>query len=185
MLEWRAVCAERCTYGSGRRSREIAQAYALLLTLLPMAKGFVYLVAVVDWSTRRVLAWRVLIIMDVQFCLDAVADARSQYEPPDFMNTDQGSQFMSHAFTELIKAQGIRLSRDSRGAWRDNIFVERLWRSVKYEEVYLHAYESVAAAHAGLTRYFRFYNSRRPHSSHGGKTPDQKYVDNPLPIKAA
>lgn len=161
------------------------QVWAMNITYSPQTKGFVYLVAVVDWSTRRVLAWRVLIIMDVQFCLDAVADARSQYEPPDFMNTDQGSQFMSHAFTELIKAQGIRLSRDSRGAWRDNIFVERLWRSVKYEEVYLHAYESVAAAHAGLTRYFRFYNSRRPHSSHGGKTPDQKYVDNPLPIKAA
>ena len=185
MLEWRAVCAERCTYGSGRRSREIAQAYALLLTLLPMAKGFVYLVAVVDWSTRRVLAWRVSITMDVQFCLDPVADALSQYEPPDVMNTDQGSQFTSHAFTELIKAQGIRLSMDSRGAWRDNIFVERLWRSVKYEEVYLHAYESVAAARAGLTRYFRFYNSRRSHSSHGGKTPDQQYVDNPRPIKAA
>ncbi len=148
------------------------QVWAMEGTSIPMAKGFVYLVAVVDWATRRVLAWRLSITMDVQFCLDAVEDALSRYAPPDIMNTDQGSQFTSHAFTELIKAQGIRLSMDGRGAWRDNIFVERLWRSVKYEEVYLQAYDSVSAARVGLARYFQFYNSRRPHSGLTGQTPD-------------
>ncbi len=163
----------------------VNQVWAMDITYIPLAKGFVYLVAVVDWSTRRVLAWRLSITMDVQFCLDAVADAFSQYGTPDIMNTDQGSQFTSHAFTECIKAQGIRLSMDSRGAWRDNIFVERLWRSVKYEEVYLHAYESVAAARTGLTRYFQFYNSRRPHSSLAGQTPDQVYFQQPPQPRAA
>ena len=161
------------------------QVWAMDITYIPLAKGFVYLVAVVDWATRRVLAWRLSITMDVQFCLDAVEDALSQSTAPAIMNTDQGSQFTSQAFTELLKAQGIRLSMDGRGAWRDNIFVERLWRSVKYEEVYLRAYESVSAARAGLTRYFQFYNSRRPHASLGGQTPDQRYFDNPLPSKAA
>ena len=115
------------------------QAWAMDITYIPMAKGFVYLVAVVDWYTRRVLAWRLSITMDVQFCLEAVEDAVGHYGKPEIMNTDQGSQFTSHAFTGGLKAQGIRLSMDGRGAWRDNIFVERLWRSVKYEEVYLHA----------------------------------------------
>jgi putative transposase len=161
------------------------QVWAMDITYIPLAKGFVYLVAVVDWHTRRVLAWRVSITLDVQFCLEAVEEALARYGSPDIMNTDQGSQFTSDAFTGFIKAHRIRLSMDGRGAWRDNIFVERLWRSVKYEEVYLHAYESVSLARAGLTRYFQFYNSRRPHSSLGRQTPDQKYFDNPLPSKAA
>ena len=161
------------------------QVWAMDVTYIPMAKGFVYLVAVVDWYTRRVLAWRVSIPMDVQFCLDAVEDAFSRHGNPDIMNTDQGSQFTSHAFTERLKAQGIRLSMDGRGAWCDNIFVERLWRSVKYEEVYLHAYESVSAARAGLTRYFQFYNSRRPHSSLAGQTPDQVYFQQQPQPRAA
>jgi putative transposase len=151
------------------------QVWAMDVTYIPMAKGFVYLVAVVDWYTRRVLAWRLSITMDVQFCLEAVEDAMTCYGKPAIMNTDQGSQFTSYAFTECLKAQGIRLSMDGRGAWRDNIFVERLWRSVKYEEVYLQAYESVAAARAGLARYFQFYNSRRPHAGLAGQTPDQVY----------
>jgi putative transposase len=161
------------------------QVWAMDVTYIPMAKGFVYLVAVVDWCTRRVLAWRVSITMDAQFCLDAVEDALSRYGKPEIMNTDQGSQFTSHAFTELLKTQGIRLSMDGRGAWRDNIFVERLWRSVKYEEVYLHAYDSVSAARRGLQRYFQFYNGRRPHSSLAGKTPDDRYFqDQPQPRAA-
>ena len=153
--------------------------WAMDITYIPLAKGFVYLVAVVDWATRRVLAWRLSITMDVPFCLEAIEEGIAQYGMPDIVNTDQGSQFTSHAFTERLKARGIRLSMDGRGAWRDNIFVERLWRTVKYEEVYLHAYESVSVARAGLTRYFRFYNSRRPHSSLGRQTPDQKYFDPP------
>ena len=159
--------------------------WAMDVTYIPMAKGFVYLVAVVDWATRRVLAWRVSITMDVQFCLDAVEEAIARYGRPEIVNTDQGSQFTSHAFTGLLKAQGIRLSMDGRGAWRDNIFVERLWRSVKYEEVYLHAYASVSAARAGIDRYFQFYNSRRPHSSLAGQTPDQVYFHSPPQTKAA
>ena len=154
------------------------QVWAMDVTYIPMAKGFVYLVAVVDWYTRRVLSWQISITMDVQFCLDAVEEALVRWGSPAIMNTDQGSQFTSHAFTAFLKAHGIRLSMDGRGAWRDNIFVERLWRSVKYEEVYLHAYESVSAARAGIDRYFQFYNERRPHSSLGGQTPDQMYFDN-------
>ncbi len=161
------------------------QVWAMDITYIPLAKGFVYLVAVVDWSTRRVLAWRVSIMMDVQFCLEAVEEALSRYGKPNILNTDQGSQFTSHSFTEWLKAQGIRLSMDGRGAWRDNIFVERLWRTVKYEEVYLHAYESVSAARTGIDRYFQFYNSRRPHSSLAERTPDQVYFQQLPQLQAA
>jgi putative transposase len=159
--------------------------WAMDVTYVPMAKGFVYLVAVVDWATRRVLAWRVSITMDVQFCLDAVEEAIERYGRPEIMNTDQGSQFTSHGFTGLLKTQGIRISMDGRGAWRDNVFVERLWRSVKYEEVYLYAYDSVAEARAGLARYFQFYNSRRPHSSLAGQTPDHVYFQSQPQPRAA
>ncbi|GJL55934.1 MAG: transposase [Nitrospirales bacterium] len=161
------------------------QVWAMDITYIPLAKGFVYLVAVVDWYTRRVLAWRVSITMDVQFCLEAVEEALSRYGNPDILNTDQGAQFTSHSFTEWVKAQGIRLSMDGRGAWRDNIFVERLWRTVKYEEVYLHAYESVPAARTGIDRYFQFYNSRRPHSSLAERTPDQVYFQQLPQLQAA
>jgi len=151
------------------------QVWAMDITYLPMARGFVYLAAVVDWFTRRVLSWKVSTTMDVHFCLEAVEEAMANYGTPDVMNTDQGSQFTSQAFTGLLKENGIRISMDGKGAWRDNVFVERLWRSVKYEEVYLHAYGSVSSARAGLDRYFRFYNSRRPHSSLDRQTPDQVY----------
>ena len=157
------------------------QVWAMDITYLPMAKGFVYLAAVVDWFTRRVLSWKVSITMDVHFCLEAVEEAISKYGTPEIMNTDQGSQFTSQAFTGLLKDNGIQISMDGKGSWRDNVFVERLWRSVKYEEVYLHAYNSVSDARAGLNSYFRFYNTRRPHSSLDGQTPDQVYF-NLLPL---
>jgi putative transposase len=161
------------------------QAWAMDITYIPMARGFVYLAAVLDWYSRRVLAWKVSTTMDVHFCLEAVEEAIANYGTPEIMNTDQGSQFTSQAFTGLLKENDIRISMDGKGAWRDNVFVERLWRSVKYEEVYLHAYGSVSSARAGLDRYFRFYNTRRPHSSLDRKTPDQVYFESLPQIMAA
>jgi len=153
------------------------QVWAMDITYIPMARGFVYLAAVVDWSTRRVLAWRISITMDVHFCLEAVEEAIQRYGTPEIMNTDQGSQFTSRAFVGLMKEHEIRISMDGKNSWRDNVFVERLWRSVKYEDIYLKAYESVSAVRAGLSKYFNFYNSRRPHSSLDGRTPDQVYYN--------
>jgi len=153
------------------------QVCAMDLTYIPMARGFVYLVAVVDWFTRRVLSWNVSITMDVHFCLEAVEEAISQYGTPEIMNTDQGSQFTSLAFTKLMKNQDIRISMDCKGAWRDNIFVERLWRTIKYEDIYLRAYGTISEVGKGLNRYISFYNSRRPHSSRKEQTPDQVYFD--------
>ena len=161
------------------------QVWAMDITYLPMARGFVYLAAVVDWYSRRVLAWKVSTTMDTHFCLEAVEEAMANYGTPEIMNTDQGSQFTSQAFTGLLKENDIRISMDGKGAWRDNVFVERLWRSVKYEEVYLHAYDSVSSARAGLDRYFRFYNGRRPHSSLDRQTPDQVYFESLPQILAA
>lgn len=151
------------------------QVWAMDITYIPMARGFVYLAAVVDWFTRRVLSWKVSITMDAHFCREAVEEAMDRYGVPEIMNTDQGSQFTSQAFISLMKAHDIRISMDGKGSWRDNVFVERLWRSVKYEDVYLRAYESVSAVRTGLNRYFNFYNGRRPHSSLDGQTPDQVY----------
>ncbi len=161
------------------------QVWAMDITYIPIARGFVYLAAVVDWYTRRTLSWKVSITMDTHFCLEAVEDTLAQYGTPEIMNTDQGSQFTSQAFTELLKKNDIRISMDGKGSWRDNVFVERLWRSVKYEDIYLRAYESAAAVRAGLKRYFNFYNRRRPHSSLDGRTPDQVYFDMLPQIKAA
>ncbi len=161
------------------------QAWAMDITYIPMARGFVYLAAVVDWYSRRVLSWKVSTTMDVYFCLEAVEEAMEHHGKPEIMNTDQGSQFTSQAFTGLLKENGIQISMDGKGAWRDNVFIERLWRSLKYEEVYLHAYDTVSAAKAGLDRYFRFYNNRRPHSSLDRQTPDQFYYESlPLPMAA-
>jgi putative transposase len=160
------------------------QVWAMDITYIPMARGFVYLAAVVDWYSRRVLAWKVSNTMDVHFCLEAVEEALEKHGNPEIMNTDQGSQFTSLAFTQLLKDNDIRISMDGKGAWRDNVFVERLWRSVKYEEVYLHAYDTVSAVRGGLGRYFRFYNSRRPHSRLDRQTPDQVYFES-LPQKLA
>ena len=160
------------------------QVWAMDITYIPMAKGFVYLAAVIDWHTRRVLAWRVSISMETSFCIDAVEDALHRYGKPEIFNTDQGSQFTSLAFTDLLKQNGIAISMDGRGCWRDNVFVERLWKSVKYEEVYLHAYDSVSHAKASLGRHLDFYNTRRPHSSLDRKTPDQIYFQS-LPLAMA
>ena len=160
------------------------QVWAMDITYIPMARGFVYLAAVVDWFSRRVLSWRLSIIMDTAFCLEAVEEALARYGRPAIFNTDQGSQFTSAAFTGLLLANGIAISMDGRGAWRDNVFVERLWRSVKYEEVYLRAYDGVAEARALIGRYMSFYNGRRPHSSLDWRTPDRAYFDG-LPQLAA
>lgn len=151
------------------------QVWAMDLTYLPMRHGFLYLIAVLDWATRRVLAWRLSNTLTVDGCLDALEAALRAHGCPGILNTDQGSQFTSTAFVDLVQQHGIALSMDGRGAWRDNLFVERLWKSVKYEEVYLHAYDSVAEAHHGLARYFTFYNSGRPHAALDGRTPDMVY----------
>jgi len=153
------------------------QVWAMDITYIPMARGFVYLAAVVDWYTRRVLSWRISITMDVHFCLEAVEEAMQRHGAPEIMNTDQGSQFTSQTFIGLMKGHDIQISMDGKNSWRDNVFVERLWRSVKYEDVYLRAYETVSAVRTGLNRYFNFYNGRRPHSSLDGRTPDQVYYN--------
>ena len=152
------------------------QAWAMDITYIPMARGFVDLAVVMDWFSRKVLAWRLSITMDTAFCVEAVEEALERYGAPDIFNTDQGSQFTSEAFTGLLKEAGIRISMDGRGSGRDNVFIERLWRSVKYEEVYLRAYETVSEARVRIGRYFEFYNSGRPHSSLGRMTPDQFYT---------
>ena len=154
------------------------------ITYVPMARGFVYLAAVVDWFSRRVLAWRVSITMEVDFCLAAVAEALAKYGGTAMFNTDQGSQFTSAEFTGLLLENGISISMDGRGAWRDNVFVERLWRSVKYEEIYLRAYGSVDEARSSIGRYLTFYNGKRPHSSLDARTPDQAYFVH-LPLAEA
>src|SRR5947209_5561586 len=152
---------------------------------IPMARGFVYLAAVVDWFSRRVLAWRLSITMAVDFCLEAVEEALAKYGRAEIFNTDQGSQFTSAVFTSLLLENKITISMDGRGSWRDNVFVERLWRSVKYEEVYLRAYESVDDARASLGRYLDFYNRKRPHSSLDARPPDHAYFNHaPQPAAA-
>ena len=141
------------------------QVWAMDITYIPMAKGFVYLTVVLDWFSRRVLAWRMSITMEAAFCVDALEEALARYGKPEIFNTDQGSQFTGTAFTGMLAKNDIRISMDGKGAWRDNVFVERLWRTIKYEEVYLHAYESVSEARGGIGRYLDLYNHRRPHSS--------------------
>jgi putative transposase len=160
------------------------QVWAMDLTYIPMARGFVYLAAVVDWFSRRVLAWRLSITMEAAFCIEALEEALVRYGRPEIFNTDQGSQFTSHDFTSVLSKNSIAISMDGKGAWRDNVFVERLWRSIKYEEVYLKAYDSVSEARASIGRYLTFYNGQRPHSSLGRRTPDQAYFTQ-LPLSAA
>lgn len=156
------------------------QVWAMDITYIPMARGFVYLAAVIDWFSRRVLSWRLSITMQADFCIEAVEEALARFGKPEIFNTDQGSQFTSIDFTTVLLAKGIKISMDGKGAWRDNVFVERLWKSVKYEEVYLPAYETVSHARASIGRYLDFYNGRRPHSRLGGKMPDQTYFNQPL-----
>ena len=151
------------------------QVWAMDITYIPMARGFVYLAVVLDWFSRRVLSWRVSITMEAAFCVETLEDALAKHGRPEIFNTDQGSQFTGEAFIGVLASNGIAISMDGKGAWRDNVFVERLWRSVKYEEVYLRAYGSVAEARCSIGRYLDFYNRRRPHSSLDGMTPDQAY----------
>jgi putative transposase len=151
---------------------------------IPMARGFVYLAAVVDVFSRRVLAHRVSTTMEADFCIEALEEALAKRGKPDIFNSDQGSQFTSVDFTGVLLKHGVAISMDGRGAWRDNVFVERLWRSVKYEEVYLRAYDSVSEARSSIGRYLAFYNRRRPHSSLDRRTPDEAYFT-PSPIAAA
>ncbi len=151
------------------------QVWAMDITYIPMARGFVYLAVVLDWFSRRVLSWRVSITMEAAFCVETLEEALVKHGKPEIFNTDQGSQFTGTAFTGVLAKNEIAISMDGKGAWRDNVFVERLWRSVKYEEVYLHAYDSVSDARTRIGCYLNLYNRRRPHSSLDDKTPDQAY----------
>src|SRR6202795_1396498 len=178
------------------------QVWAMDITYIPMARAFSYLAVVPDWFSRRVLSWlvfpalvldlfsrrvlswRISITMEAAFCVETLEDALARHGKPDIFNTDQGSQFTGAAFTGVLIKNGIAISMDGKGAWRDNVFVERLWRSVKYEEVYLRAYDTASEARASIGRYFDFYNCRRPHSSLDGTTPDHAYFT-PLPLRMA
>ncbi len=151
------------------------QVWAADIVYIPMAKGFMYLVAIMDWYTRKVLSWRLSNTMDTDFCVEALEEALSRFGAPEIFNTDQGAQFTAEAFTGALKAHGIVISMDGKGRWRDNVFVERLWRSVKYEDIYLRAYETPGALQRGLDQYFRFYNTRRRHTALNRRTPDAVY----------
>jgi len=158
--------------------------WATDITYIPMARGFVYLAAVMDRFARRVLAWRLSNTMEASFCIDAVEEAIARYGCPQIFNTDQGSQFTSAEFTSVLINNGISISMDGKGAWRDNVFVERFWRTIKYEQVYLHAYDGVGEARQSIDCYIAFYNTRRPHAALDGRTPDQAYFE-PLPLRTA
>jgi putative transposase len=160
------------------RGMEITRAnhvWATDISYIPMAKGFCYLVAIMDWASRRVLAWRLSNTLDTSFCTEALEEAIARFGLPEIFNTDQGSQFTSEAFTGILNAHGISISMDGKGRWVDNVFVERLWRSVKYEEVHLKAYSSIAEARHELAKYFEFYNQRRRHQGLDERTPDEVY----------
>jgi putative transposase len=161
------------------------QVWAADICYIPMAKGFMYLVAIMDWHSRRVLSWRVSNTLEPDFCIAALEEALARYGTPEIFNTDQGAQFTAPAFTDVLKSEGVNISMDGKGRWLDNVFVERLWRSVKYEDVYLRAYETPAALGVGLTRYFDFYNTRRRHSALDRRTPDAVYFQQPMPMMAA
>ena len=157
------------------------QVWCADITYIPLARGFLYLVAIMDWSSRTVLAWRLSNTMDVQFCVDALDEALGRYGAPEIFNTDQGSQLTSWAWTQRLRGTGIRISMDGRGRFLDNIFIERLWRSLKYECVYLHAFSGGRDARNGIGKWVDFYNNFRPHSAHGGATPASVYRDR-LPV---
>ena len=158
------------------------QVWSTDITYIPMARGFVYLCAVMDWFARRILAWRLSNTMEAAFCVEVLEDALAKHGRPDIFNSDQGSQFSGMAFTSVLIKNEIAISMDGKGAWRDNVFVERFWRSIKYEEVYLKAYEDVPEARQSIGRYIDFYNARRPHTALDRRTPDQAYF-NPLPLR--
>ena len=156
------------------------QVWSTDITYIPMARGFVYLVAIMDWNSRKVLSWRLSNSMDTSFCIEALEDAITQYGTPEIFNTDQGSQFTSDAFTQVLKNAEIKISMDGKGRWVDNVFIERLWRSLKYEDVYLKAYESVKEAKISISNYLDFYNSERTHQSLDKYTPDEVYFNKPM-----
>lgn len=162
------------------------QVWAADISYIPMERGFLYLFAIIDWATRRILAWRLSNTLTTDFCIEAVREAVARYGKPEIFNTDQGSQFTDGDFVALIREElGIKLSMDGKGCWRDNVFIERFWRSLKYEEVYLHAYASTSEARSGIGRYIAFYNGERPHSALDGATPDAAYFTSPAVALAA
>lgn len=155
------------------------------ITYIPMRKGFVYLVAIMDWHSRKVLSWRLSNSMNADFCVEALEEALETYEQPAIFNTDQGSQFTSEEFTNVLKERQIKISMDGKGRWIDNVFIERLWRTLKYEEVYLHAYDTIRLAKQRMATWFNEYNQKRRHSSLDRKTPDQVYYDLPSNLPKA
>ena len=161
------------------------QVWAADITYIPIGRGFLYLVAIMDWASRAVLSWRLSNTMDDSFCVEALEEALARFGKPEIFNTDQGSQFTSAAFTGTLAAAGVRISMDGRDRWMDNVFIERLWRSVKYEEIYLHAYATPREVTIALTRYFRFYNERRVHQNLDYRTPDEMYFGTGKMEKAA
>ncbi|WP_438268900.1 IS3 family transposase [Paraburkholderia youngii] len=169
----------------GMKIARANQVFALDTTYIPMARGFVYLTAVVDWASRKILAHRVAITLEASHAVEALEEAFVRYGLPDIVNTDQGSQFTAGAFTDAVLSRQVRLSMDGKGAWRDNVFVERVWRSIKYEEVYLKAYESVSHARRSIGEYIELYNRKRPHSSLADQTPDEAYFATLPAIKSA
>jgi len=147
------------------------QVWCADITYLPMRRGFLYLVAIMDWASRRVLAWRLSNSMDAEFCIEALEEAMARHGRPEIFNTDQGSQFTTPRFTDLLTEAGVKVSMDGKGRWMDNVFIERLWRSLKYECVYLRAFETGSEARAGVGKWIAYYNAERPHSALGGRTP--------------
>ena len=159
----------------GLRIERPDQVWCSDITYIPMRRGFLYLVAVMDWATRKLLSWRLSNTLEAEFCIAALEEALARYGRPDIFNTDQGSQFTSPLFVEVLTGAGVRVSMYGRGRWMDNVFIERLWRSLKYECVYLHAFETGSELRAGLTRWIGYYNGQRPHSALAGRTPDEAY----------
>lgn len=157
------------------------QAWCADITYLPMRRGFLYLVAIMDWASRKVLSWRLSNTLDTDFCVTALEEALTRYGTPEIFNTDQGSQFTSEAFTAVLEDASIRISMDGKGRWMDNVMIERLWRSLKYECIYLHAYDTGSEVRHGLKRWIDFYNTQRPHSSLDDRTPDEAYWQKPRP----
>jgi putative transposase len=155
------------------------QVWCADITYIPIGRGFLYLVAIMDWASRAVLAWRLSNTMDSSFCLATLQEALARFGRPDIFNTDQGSQFTSSAFTHVLMAAGVRISMDGRGRWMDNVFIERLWRSLKHEDIYLKGYADGREAHAGIGSWFAFYNARRPHQALGNRTPMAVWREGP------
>ena len=170
----------------GREINQVNQVWCTDITYIPMRKGFLYLVAIMDWHSRKVLSWRLSNTLDTVPCIEALEEALARYGTPEIFNSDQGCQFTSDSFTDVLKHHKIRISMDGKGRWMDNVFIERLWRSLKYGEVYLKAYDTVKQAHQGIEQWMHFYNQDRRHASLGRMTPDQVYFNLPsgLPIAA-